>query len=427
MKSFDSFVDFLKKISISIVALAGVWLGGYTLYDGVSGNLIIMEQVRVPPSFDYLGYNSQVTTQRLLDEMAQLNSFATLGTTRKKYGDRALFNNIAQSETSLAGIDLKTIRAAVQKALGRQTKRISGEIALVDAEGSDSFSYTVRIRSNPPRKLLLDIEAKGTPKEVIQQTALALLGQLDPAVAISAYRAMGDFDNALRMADLALTNDDPSDDMITTQQRSFVYVSMGRFAEAEADALKADNWGRHTALSNVYRASGKLDKALAEANAAIKLKPDKPQPYIHKARALMAMKKFDDTILILEKTAKSFPAYWNAHNWLGNAYYAKGDFLKAKDEFNKALSLSPKSPALWFKLANVYRAEKNDREALARYRHAHELNPKNVKFLMALIKAESKTGNAEHAETLKKSLRKLLGNPTINEKLKKRAETLLSE
>jgi len=163
----------LKQGSMSLIAAGGALFGVVTFYDAVSSDLVIMEPLRVPPPFEAKGYTSEITTQRLLDEIARLNAFSTSAKDRKYYGDQALFDTIAKSEVSIAGIDIKAIRAAVQKSTGREPKRISGEIALTAV--ADKEAFTVRLRSNPPRRLLVDVTVEGGPIKVLERTALALL------------------------------------------------------------------------------------------------------------------------------------------------------------------------------------------------------------------------------------------------------------
>lgn len=390
--SVHTVLSTIKQGSVSLLSLLGAGLGAFTLIDALTGDLVIMESLQVPPPFEAKGYTGEIATQQLLDEIARLNSLATLSRERKNYGDKALFDSIARSDAAIAGVDIKLIRATIQKAFGREPTRISGEIAMTTIDGKNFF--TVRLRSNPPRRLLVDIKADGEPVQVLERAALALLEKLDPIIAMSVYRLWNDHANALRMADAALTNADPNDDGAAIQQRSFVYAALRRFDLAEADARSASGFSGHAALANLYREMGRYDESLAEAERAIAANPKVPQGYFHKGRVLLLMKQTEKAIEVLQASSAMFPESWPNHHWLGMAQVEKGDFEAAKLAFGKTLALAPKQVNTQFALAEVEKKLGNHTAALAYYRQAYELAPQNPLYLIALLEAENSAGSS---------------------------------
>lgn len=414
----------IKQGSISLIAAFGAMFGVYTCYDALTGDLVIVDTIRVPPGFESLGYTGEIATQRLLDEVARINSLATLAKERKRYGDTALFNSIAQTDaTTIAGIDVKSIRSALQKAVGREPMRISGEIALIKRDGKDA--YTVRLRSNPPRRLLVDIAVDGEPGLVLEKTAMAMLEQLDPAIAVSVYRLWNDVPNALRMVDAALANDDPSDDVTAVQQRSFVYAQMGRFAEAEADAKTASGFGRHTALTNLYREMDRYEEALAEADSAIKASPQNPQGYYLKGRVQLRMKKASDAVETFRKTASMFPSYWPNHYWMAIALTELNDFEGARVAYGKTIVLAPQQIQAHFNLAEVETKLGHPDAALALYRKAYSLAPTNPLYMIGALEAESQRGNEDRAASLRAHLADAMKDRQFPDRLRRRAEAAM--
>ena len=414
----------VRQASISLVAMLGALFAVYTFADAITGDLVVMDPLRVPPSFEARGYTSDITTQRLLDEIARLNSLSSIAKERKNYGDAALFDNIAQSDATIAGLDVKMIRAAIQKAIGREPTRISGEVALTTIDGKDAFA--VRLRSNPPRRLLVDIAVDGEPIQVLEKTAMALLEQLDPVIAMSVYRVWNDWPNALRMADAALTNDDPSDDKVAIQQRSFVYAALHRFPEAKADAETATGFPRHAALSNLYREMGNNDEALTEADAAVKDAPKNPQGYLQQARTLLQMNKTDEALVVLRKSMETFPSYWPFHYWLGVALARTNNVEGAKLAFGRTLAIAPKQVSAHFAMANVEAKTGNKSAALAEYRQAHALDPRSPLYLIALFEAESGSGNRAGVDKLRKDVESASADEQTPTELRQRAKAALA-
>ena len=423
LPSLGSIFETVKQASISLIAMSGALFGLYTCYDALTGDLVIVDTLRVPPAFENLGYNGEITTQRLLDEIARVNSLASLAKERKKYGDNALFDSIAQSDAKIAGIDVKSIRGALQKAMGREPLRITGEIAQAKLDGKDAF--TVRLRSSPPRRLLVDVVVDGEPGQVLEKTAMALLEQLDPAIAVSIYRQWNDYSNALRMVDAALTNDDPTDDQTVVQQRSFVYAQLGKFAEAEADALASAGFGRHTALANLYRETEKFDLALAECDAAIQASPQNPQGYYLKGRVYLRMKKTQEAIETLRQSSAKFPTYWTNHSWLGVAYMDAGNYEQAKLAFGRALAIAPQQYSVHFSMAEVENKLGNQDAALIEYRKAHAMSQMTPLYLVALLEAEKRQGDETRIATLTKELQSALPKKGFPDRLRPRAEAAL--
>lgn len=54
---------------------------------------------------------------------------------------------------------------------------------------------------------------------------------------------------------------------------------------------------------------------------------------------LLGDKKYDEAIAVLEKNAKDHPLSWNTWDSVGEAYALKGDKVKARANYQKALSI----------------------------------------------------------------------------------------
>ncbi|MDP2602838.1 MAG: tetratricopeptide repeat protein [Deltaproteobacteria bacterium] len=99
----------------------------------------------------------------------------------------------------------------------------------------------------------------------------------------------------------------------------------------------------HTYLGWAYSFQGRIDKAIAECEIAIKLDPEFGNPYNDIGVYLMQQEKFDEAIPWLEraKTAKRYEPRHFPYLNLGRVYAAKGMMIKALEEFREALRLHP--------------------------------------------------------------------------------------
>jgi len=78
---------------------------------------------------------------------------------------------------------------------------------------------------------------------------------------------------------------------------------------------------------------------------------------------LMKEKKLETGVNHLEKAIKLYPAYFEAHLLLGNAYMEIRQLDKAEHEFRRSLELDPKSAVAFFSLGDVYRRQQKYPEA----------------------------------------------------------------
>jgi tetratricopeptide (TPR) repeat protein len=99
----------------------------------------------------------------------------------------------------------------------------------------------------------------------------------------------------------------------------------------------------HAYLGWTYSFLARIDDAIAECKKAIALDPDFGKPYSDIGAYLMKQGKLDEAIPWLER-ALAAPRYeprQYPHCILGRAYWSKGMLLRAEEEFQKAIALSP--------------------------------------------------------------------------------------
>jgi Tfp pilus assembly protein PilF len=96
----------------------------------------------------------------------------------------------------------------------------------------------------------------------------------------------------------------------------------------------------YTFLGWTYSWMGRIDDAIAECHKAIEVDPTFGNPYNDIGSYLMTKGQVDEAIPWLERAlqAPRYESYCYPHMNLGRAYESKRDWLRAKDEYRKALA-----------------------------------------------------------------------------------------
>ncbi|MET4801666.1 caspase family protein [Bradyrhizobium sp. LB11.1] len=199
---------------------------------------------------------------------------------------------------------------------------------------------------------------KGDYARVIADTTEAI--RLQPSQAVynlrgSAYYDKGDYDIAIADFDDALKLG-PLDGIIF-HNRGNAWRGKGDYAKAIADydmSIKADPKSAFSFQNRgiAKEALGDLDGALADINQAIRLDPTLPQPLINRTAIWRARNDLDRAIadgseairLAKEKPPVNIMTPPNsvlisAYTHRALAYEAKGDYVRAKDDYNATLAI----------------------------------------------------------------------------------------
>lgn len=99
----------------------------------------------------------------------------------------------------------------------------------------------------------------------------------------------------------------------------------------------------HTFLGWTYSFMGRVDDAIAECHKAIEVDPTFGNPYNDIGAYLLQKGENDEAIPWFERAlqAPRYESYCYPHMNLGRAYEAKRDWLRAREEFLKAIGENP--------------------------------------------------------------------------------------
>ena len=164
-------------------------------------------------------------------------------------------------------------------------------------------------------------------------------------------------------------------------------------------------------LGNIYRDSGKPNKAIDAYNSALKLSkktdqgkyllligdlyknnnnpmeavnyyertiyryPNYSDAYAKLGNFLLDSNKFDASIKMFRKAIKLRPNFPEAYNNMGNALKRNGDIKAAIEKYKKAIFLRVNYPEAYVNLGNAFSALKCVESAISAYEIAIQLNP----------------------------------------------------
>lgn len=106
------------------------------------------------------------------------------------------------------------------------------------------------------------------------------------------------------------------------------------------------------ALGQVYFAEGNLQEAEKAFRLSIKIEPDAVVAYANLSAALLSQARNDEALQILQMGLQIRPSSWLYTN-LGNALFAKGDYVGAATAFEHAVSNERGNPAFFQGWANL--------------------------------------------------------------------------
>ena len=103
-----------------------------------------------------------------------------------------------------------------------------------------------------------------------------------------------------------------------------------------------DFLARHT-LASVYFFLDQHDMAANEFSAILRMKPDFTEARVNLAKIYIEAGRQDKALEELERAGRdlTYASHWKIVSQKGQAYFKKGDFLKAHKLFSEALSIPP--------------------------------------------------------------------------------------
>lgn len=188
------------------------------------------------------------------------------------------------------------------------------------------------------------------------------------------------------------------------------YMQSGDAKTAEdffSRAAKADpdNRKTQTALALARMRTGQAEQAFADLEqiAAADTGTSADMALIASS---MQRKQFDKALKAIDNFEKKQPDSPSVHHLRGGAQLGKGDLAKARQNFEKALSVNPAYLPAATSLARLDLAEKKPEQAAKRFEAVLDKDPKNIQAMLALaeLRANMEGGGDKAADLIRKAI-----------------------
>jgi tetratricopeptide (TPR) repeat protein len=179
-------------------------------------------------------------------------------------------------------------------------------------------------------------------------------------------------------------------------QRAWVYQSVDTLW-ADTLAQNPNCWLAHNNLSIEYAHQGRVDAAAAECEAAIKAKPDDPEPRVNLGTVLLQSGHVDAAIVQFQQALQINPKLDGALNDLGNAFLRQGRVEEAREQYEKAIAIDPTNAIAQCNLGSVLSSLGQEPAAMAQYQKALRLNPRMIEAHLSLALCYSREGQVDKA------------------------------
>lgn len=396
LDALNRWAEGIKSGAVTLLAAGATSVTGVGIINAITSDSVTVEPIKVPVPFEERGFNSEIATARLLDEIATYERRSSSAKDRVSIMGKSQADELEKLQASVSGVDARKIQAGIQDVLGVKQEKITGEITY--RKEGDDFLYNVRLRRIPGNQVLIDIHVKGEPQFVLKKTALAMVEVFDPHIAASVYYRDGDIENALRLIDMVLGNDRADDDKYSLNLRAYINIGRKKYDAAQDDferimRLDPKFAPAHGMAAWLNRAKQDYGASIAEADKAIQLAPEKWWGYHQKALTLRDMKRLDEAGAMFDKAMALKPD-------APTPYFLAGQFMLMREKLNEAgdvmrrgLAYFPDNASLHAGYGEVLRKQGEAERSGKEFTRALEIDPNNLLALNGKAALEQKSSH----------------------------------
>lgn len=186
----------------------------------------------------------------------------------------------------------------------------------------------------------------------------------------------------------------------------------------KAIAMNSSDIGVRKMLAALFSHSGMMNKAIAQYQVILSLKPDDPGTLNELFNCHMKAKEYDQALKIGLRQIKLYPSGASSYVNAALAYSYSGDWGKAVENYKTALKIQPDDHAVRYRLAEAYEKTKNFNHAAEQYRNILTKASGDERAMAALAGAYLKSGNYDESikwykEVIKKQPRNVSAHANI--------------
>lgn len=161
--------------------------------------------------------------------------------------------------------------------------------------------------------------------------------------------------------------------LVELEQNNYMKMHFNLEAGLQADS---SNPAVFYHRGEIFALGGNLEQAVKDFEKAIELYPDFVLAYVHKARALLGLERYEEAEELLTKAQGKFKNRVEVWNSLGEVLVMKKDFEAAEKAFNSILKKHPKSPEVYLNKALLAMNRNNDVKTAEKHlKRAIEIEP----------------------------------------------------
>lgn len=201
------------------------------------------------------------------------------------------------------------------------------------------------------------------------------------------------------------------------------YYKSGQLKEFEdyykkVQMLPKKDEGFYIFLINAAKLDGRKEDFIKYSRELLKLNSGNLRVRMELGELLYDEKRYDEAILDFNEVKAMLTSYPKVHYHLARVYLAKNDIAKAREMAKKELELNPNLDSAHFIMGEVFRVNKDYREAVLKYEKAISLDPRSVEALISMATIRIAQNYAKEAiELLLRAQREELNNPQVHKLL----------
>ncbi len=403
----------LAKTTIVIVtAIVPALIGFVIVLQAMLHTPVLIAPISVPDSYAKNGYSSEAATQRLLDEIANLNNISLGAKPKTDVGDINFLGEVAATQIQ-SGV-IESIQTLIRRFFGKEVIQLSGEITL-RKQGEEEVAR-LRLRRSPGRETLIDVESTDGPDGLFIKGAMNLLERIDPEIAAGLYwREYGDAEAAKRPLLAALASPDPHTQKYAYNLKSYMLAADGRIDEALAASERVRSFGGDAFIADNSRAFALLKAKKFDDALALQLQNVNRFPREHSTSFLLgiiyqAMGRNADAIASYRRAIELHPKNSGAYRRLATALGATGDAEGATEALLTGMTQIPNNPGLLYDYSEDLRRRNELHAANQILRKAAIINPDSWAILVSMAETEAALGHAPETARATKVIRNRLAN-----------------
>lgn len=386
----DSLASVLRRITLRRLALAVIALPVLLyVYREATRDALIINPITVPRQFEDAGLTSEVMANRIGNSLRELELSAH---SRQKQDSPISSQDLGSPpdiEIPGTGLGLKTGIQVVRAIFRIYPQQIDGDIAFPrpaakedDPENAQVIvTLYITTRGRRSQAVHLTLPADDI-KALAKQTAIAILGQINPYMLGAYDEQTGNYDDAERIANQIIhsRSGKPGDVTAAYNLMGNVLSDRGDDEGAIAQYKEAIRRDRRfvrafinlaNALNEQHDVAGAVDKY----REAIKLDRSEPMGYDGLGFVFAGQANYEAAIGLYKKALDTDSADSVAYAYWGNALAIQGKYEEAILQYRAALALNPNESIAQNGLDDALANQQRFDLAVARYEKEAGLDP----------------------------------------------------